>query len=315
MISMNGSNEAMVSKRLAERNGLGIGDHIKLEINEICIDLEGDPDKTVGEPVDLEIVGIYRINFSFESSIYTPEGEIPDNFIYISRNTAKKLAEISNEHTGLTPGPGYTMVEFYVESPSKLDDIIKEVKGLDSVNWQFSSIEKNDATYRSLLKPLETVGGYSTLMLFISFGAGGILAAFIIMMQLRSRKKELSIYSSLGFVNKNIRMQLIIELLIIIAISFLIMLLLSYFLSGPIKETIKDTASMKTTDELYTVEYNEYEIIEITQTAGTLPDIDINNSPGDYVVVLVVFSAILVFVTSIISKTIIKRLNSDQAFL
>ena len=72
---------------------------------------------------------------------------------------------------------------------------------------------------------------------------------------------------------------------------------------------------MKTTDELYTVEYNEYEIIEITQTAGTLPDIDINNSPGDYVVVLVVFSAILVFVTSIISKTIIKRLNSDQAFL
>ncbi len=310
MISIEGANEAMVSKRLAEKNGLNVGDHISLEIKETCIDVAGDPDKIVGEPVDLEIVGIYRINFSLESSIYTPENENPENFIYISRNTAKQLTSISNAHMGLTPGPGYSRVEFYVDSPSKLDGIIQEVKDLDCVNWQFCSIKKNDATYRSLLKPLETVGGYSSLMLFLSFGAGGILAAFIIMMQLRSRKKELSIYSYLGFVNKNIKMQLIIEIIMIILISFLFMLLLSYFLSGPIKEMITDTASMKTTDELYTVESTKIGI-EITQTAGELPDIDISNSPGDYVMVFAVFAAILLLVTSIVSGAIIKRLNKE----
>ena len=147
-------------------------------------------------------------------------------------------------------------------------------------------------------------------MLFLSFGAGSILTAFIIVMQLRSRKKEFTIYSSLGYLNKKIRAQLIIEMIVVLVVSFLIMLVMSYFLSGPITGLITDVSQVQTPKELYTVESTDLGI-EITQTAGTSPDINISNSFGDYVVVFVVFSLILLLITSIVSGAIIKRLNKE----
>ena len=210
----------------------------------------------------------------------------------------------------ITPSEGYSKVEFYVDDPSKMNEIQHEVKSLDCINWQFCEIKTNDATYRSLLKPLETVGNYSTLMLFLSFGAGSVLTAFIIVMQLRSRKKEFAIYSSLGYLNKKIRAQLIIEMIVVLVVSFLIMLVMSYFLSGPITGLITDVSQVQTPKELYTVESTDLGI-EITQTAGTSPDINISNSFGDYVVVFVVFSLILLLITSIVSGAIIKRLNKE----
>ena len=308
MISKDDTDVAMISKQLAEMNGLKLGDYIGLEIRETLIDPMGDPDKVISSPTELEIIGIYRVNFSFESSIYTPESENPENFIYIPRNTAKLLTSISNAYMDITPSEGYSKVEFYIDDPSKMDEIKQEVKSLDCINWQFCEIKTNDATYTSLLKPLETVGNYSNLMLFLSFGAGSVLTAFIIVMQLRSRKKELSIYSSLGFQNKEIRMQLIIEIIIIIVISFLIMLLLSLFLSGPLTEMITNADSIQASNELYSVESTDLGV-EITQTAGALPKIDINNKLGDYVVVIIVYSIIMITTICITSKKVLKKNN------
>lgn len=311
MLNKYDSNQAIISKRLADINNLDVGDHISVEIKENLIVLDGDYDKTIGNPVDFEIVGLFKTNFIYEPSYYTPESEIPENIIYISNNTAKELIETANKYQGLNNSTNHAKVKFYVNKPSALEKAIQEVKDLDCINWQYCNIETNDNNYRSLLGPLETIENYSYIMLFLSFGAGSLLVVFIFVMQLRARTKELKIYSSLGIMNKDIQKQLFYEIIITLIIAFLIMLLLSYLFSDTIAQTIISSSNEPASANTYSVVSTIWGI-DIIQKSGATPNIDIKYNFIDYMIVFVVYDTVLLLITNMVSRRIIKRLFINE---
>ena len=85
--------KAVICDWLAEENDLSVGDTITVETKEGVFQESKEPLKTWGEPVDLEIVGIFHANFSQKPSDFTPEDGYIENVIYADMDTYEKLEE------------------------------------------------------------------------------------------------------------------------------------------------------------------------------------------------------------------------------
>lgn len=288
MIRQDDGTVAIISEKLAEMNNLKIGDKITAEYREQLLNF-GDVDKVIGNPIELEIVGIYKINFHFEPSWNTPEYDIPENYIYTSMAVGEQLDAIADDFYGENSENVFTTADFYVSDPKYLDKAMEEVKTIETINWQFFSLNKIDSSYKALLKPLETVGNFAVLLMVLSIVCGGIIVALVIAMRIRGRNKEFYIYLALGYKKSDIRKQLLFEVLIICLISFGISLLVTAVLGPLITNGIISIMSPGIPEEKYTVEYLKLGI-SISQAAGEFPDIDIQTDFMDQLAVFAIYT-------------------------
>lgn len=81
----------MISDWLAEKNRLVVGDTITLETKEGNYDFTEKPLKRLGEPVAVEIAGLFHANFSQLLSDMTFERCYVENMIYVDEDTYFKL--------------------------------------------------------------------------------------------------------------------------------------------------------------------------------------------------------------------------------
>ena len=294
-IEKNDNAVAVVSEKIASDNNLKIGDKIRVEYREELLNL-GDSDKTIGKPIELEIIGIYKINFNFEPSWNTPEYDIPENYIYTSITVGELLDDIADTYLRDNSRDVFTSATFYVSNPKELDSVLQKVKKLDVINWQFFNLEIIDDSYMALLKPLETVGNFAVLMLCLSIAFGLIVLVFIVTIRIRERKRELGIYLALGYRKDEIKAQFLFEVLIICLISFGIVLILSFVLGSSITSIIVKMLSPNVSEEKYTIEYLDYGV-SIMQAAGEFPNIIIQPGVFDCIVFFLICSGMMLLST------------------
>jgi len=300
----------LISDKLAEMNGLKVGDTITGE-NRANIILTGNPDEVLGEPHIFEIVGIYKINFSDDPSIYTPEYEIAENFLFSGYITDKVIRTVYAEAQGAYYDPsihGISKVTLFVESPEILDGVINDITGTDIVDWDYFNIYEDDAVYKDRVKPLQSIIALTTGLIFV-FILGAILILGLLMnMWTKSRRREMGIYLSIGLQKKNILMQIIMEVIILALIAFLISIIIAAPLSNNVGNQIADSVTHNESGETYQPVRNDNDYFRVEKTASDSVELEYAVTINDIALQGIIIIAIAVL-SAILSAVSILRLK------
>lgn len=249
--------KAVISEWLAEENGLSVGDSFHVEIKEGMVNLYSEEQmKTVGEPIKLEVVGVFRPNFSQKVSEYTYEDSFIENMIYTDMDTHSRLAEISNLDTDI-----YGKIEFLVDDPEKVDSIMQQIKGMDTIDLENMELTVDSTAYEAAEKPYRQIRIFSTILLVVGIAGMGMILYLLLKLWAQGRKREVGILLSIGIRKGKVFVQMLTECFLIAVAA----LLLSFLLSGPLLDKCADAA------ERITAPRADVEAYEVT--------LDVNSSP------------------------------------
>jgi len=199
-------NGIVISKEMAEKHDLKVGDTIQAVNNPLS------SDKTR----ELKIIGLFEIvadktderNNYNEASYYDYA-----NNAFVSEAAMKDLLENYAD-------VGYAAADFFVTDPKQLEVIIQQVQNIDSINWNNFQIIANDEVYQNISASLSNTGTLITTLIIVVTVVSMILIIVILSMSIRGRKRETGILLAVGIVKPAVILQYVLETLLIAVVAF-----------------------------------------------------------------------------------------------
>ena len=224
------SNGVIISKELADRNNLKVGD----TVTGIYYPENNTP------AVDMEIVGLFDIiadkddavNMYDDSSYYDYS-----NYVFCSMEAAKGLIKGWGED-----GDGISEAYYYVSDAAQLESVIKEVQGISSVNWNNYKITSNDEVYQNISSSLSDTGTLITTLIVVITVVSMVLIILILSMSVRSRKREMGILLAVGIAKPSVILQYVLETALIAVVAFPLAYLSSSKVAGTLGTLFGKTA-------------------------------------------------------------------------
>ena len=234
-------NKILIHEKFASINNLNLGDKIKLEQNGITI--------------ELEIVGIYSgektNNFEGLSSDFI------ENTVYTDYNSSQKLLNYSSKTK-------VTSVEYGVNNPTKLDDIIRSVESLGINNIAVSKSNKN---YELVTSSVESITKLTNMIRIGSVIVGVVILSLVLMFWIRERLYEIGVLLSLGISKINLILQFAVETLMVTIFGFLSALGLEFillkYIRGNTTSIFSEDLPKIISDELTKISINGSDIIGV----------------------------------------------------
>ena len=264
--------KAVISDWLAEKNRLAVGDTITLETKEGNYDAVKKPLKRLGEPVAVEIAGLFHVNFSQPSSDMTFEQCYIENIIYVDEDTYFKLQDNLKEYARYQDieefYDKYTEVEFLVKDPAQIDSIMQQIRDHDDIDLENIELETDSSAYEASAGPYRGIRIFSMALLALGLCGMGVILYLLIHLWMQGRRHEVGIYRSVGMKKREILGQMLIECF---AVSFAA-LALAFLLAGPAAagcaDAAKRLAAPKEKQETYVVEVDQYFLPQIKKTSS-----------------------------------------------
>lgn len=240
-IEENDQNKILIHEKFASINNLNLGDKIKLEQN--------------GKNVEFEVVGIFSgektNNFEGLSSDFI------ENTVYTDYNSSQKLLDYSSNNK-------VTSVEYGVNNPTELDDIIKNVESLGINNI---SVSKSNKNYELVTSSVESITKVTNMIRIGSVIVGVVILSLVLMFWIRERLYEIGVLLSLGISKINLILQFVVETLMVTIFSFLsalgIEFILLKYLSSNITKVFSEDLPKIISDELTKISINGSNIIGV----------------------------------------------------
>ena len=240
-IEENDQNKILVHEKFASMNNLNLGDKIKLEQN--------------GKTVEFEVVGIFSgektNNFEGLSSDFI------ENTVYTDYNSSQKLLDYSSNNK-------VTSVEYGVNNPTELDDIIKNVESLGINNI---SVSKSNKNYELVTSSVESITKLTNMIRIGSIIVGIVILSLVLMFWIRERLYEIGVLLSLGISKINLILQFVVETLMVTIFGFLSALGLEFillkYLSSNITKVFSEDLPKIISDELTKISINGSNIIGV----------------------------------------------------
>ncbi len=255
----------LVSEELAERNGLSMGDVITIEVKEGIYLPTKEYHKTWGEPIRLEIVGLFHMNFTQKSSERTYEEGYMENNIYVDQETHKLIDQIiADNWVGEFYDVGYPEVVFFVDDPKKTDAIIQEMKEREDIPTDSLTVYPDQTAYEASAKPYSLIRMFSMMLSTIGIVGTGIILYLLMKLTVQRRMHEVGILLSIGMKKCTIVGQMLIECLGVSAAA----LVLAILLSGPLVSVCSQAA-----EQLAAPDAKE-ETYRVTLRNGMYPEMD-----------------------------------------
>ena len=240
-IEENDNNKIMIHEKFAELNNVNLGDKIKLSQE--------------GKTLELEIVGIYS-------------GEKTNTFNGLSsdfiENTVYTDYKSSQELSNLIANNKVTSVEYGVEDPTKLDDVIKNVENLGINNLMVSKSNKN---YELVTSSVESITKITNMIRIGSVVVGVVILSLILMFWVRERTYEIGILLSLGTSKVNLVLQFIVEVLLVTIFGLMIALGIEIatikYLASNVGSIFSEELPKSIADELMKMSVNGIDIVNL----------------------------------------------------
>ena len=240
-IEENDQNKILVHEKFASMNNLNLGDKIKLEQN--------------GKTVEFEVVGIFSgektNNFEGLSSDFI------ENTVYTDYNSSQKLLDYSSNNK-------VTSVEYGVNNPTKLDDIIRSVESLGINNIAVSKSNKN---YELVTSSVESITKLTNMIRIGSVIVGVVILSLVLMFWIRERLYEIGVLLSLGISKINLILQFSVETLMVTIFGFLSALGLEFillkYIRGNTTSIFSEDLPKIISDELTKISINGSDIIGV----------------------------------------------------
>ena len=109
---------------------------------------------------------------------------------------------------------------FYVEDAAQLDNVIKNVQHIDSINWDNFIITANDEVYQNISNALSDANTLITTLIVVITVVSMVLIILILSMSIRSRKRETGILLAVGIAKPAVILQYVLETLLIAVVAF-----------------------------------------------------------------------------------------------
>ena len=240
-IEENDKNKIMIHEKFAELNNVNLGDKIKLSQE--------------GKILELEIVGIYS-------------GEKTNTFNGLSsdfiENTVYTDYKSSQELSNLIANNKVTSVEYGVEDPTKLDDVIKNVENLGINNLMVSKSNKN---YELVTSSVESITKITNMIRIGSVVVGVVILSLILMFWVRERTYEIGILLSLGTSKVNLVLQFIVEVLLVTIVGLMIAIGIEIatikYLASNVGSIFSEELPKSIADELMKMSVNGIDIVNL----------------------------------------------------
>ncbi|WP_328728837.1 ABC transporter permease [Streptomyces griseoaurantiacus] len=169
-----GAHVAVIERRLAERNGLAVGDTLRLR--------SADGRRSAVS----RIVGVFR-DPTRDPARPMPSHMLPGNLLYVPMASARRL------------GTGPARVDravYRIGSPDRAERLHAEaVRVLGGGGLRFTV---NDKAYRDQVRPIQRVGAFADLVVHVIALAGALILSLLVTLQVRERRGELGVLLALG---------------------------------------------------------------------------------------------------------------------
>lgn len=240
-IEENDKNKIIIHEKFAQLNNVNLGDKIKLS----------QEDKTL----ELEVVGIYS-------------GEKTNTFNGLSsdfiENTVYTDYKSSQELSNLITNNKVTSVEYGVEDPTKLDEVIKAVENLGLNDLMVSKSNKN---YELITSSVESITKITNMIRIGSVVVGVVILSLILMFWVRERTYEIGILLSLGTSKVNLVLQFIVEVLLVTIFGLIVALGIEIatikYLASNVGSIFSEELPKSIADELMKMSVNGIDIVNL----------------------------------------------------
>ncbi|CVI67115.1 FtsX-like permease family protein [Clostridiales bacterium CHKCI001] len=187
----------LISKELADRNKLLVGDKIKFF-----------EDYEHKKSYDFTIIGIYT---GTEGT--TKEGmfpfDIPANKGYIDTQSKNEIYEMK----------GYDSLDAYTKSPQEAEKLLNTIKNLPELNGKTFVFGVNSEDFEMVSTPLSSFGSMVDTAVKVIMVIGTLVITLLLVLWTRSRQKEIGILLAIGKSKAEIFGQFLIENLLIALLS------------------------------------------------------------------------------------------------
>lgn len=208
----------IISKELADDNRLKVGD----KVTGIYYPENNTP------AIEMEIVGIFDVladkgdqfNMYDDSSYYDYS-----KYTFCSMNAVEGLLEGWGSD-------GISEAYFYVADAAQLDNVIKEAKGISSINWNNYKVIENDEVYQNIEGSISDTSTLITTLIIVITVVSLLLLILILSMSMKSRKREIGILLAVGITKLVILIQYLFEMLLIAIVAFPLSYLFSKQITG-----------------------------------------------------------------------------------
>lgn len=189
----------LISKELADYNGLSIGDKIKM------YSLDSD------SIAEFEIVGIFDGTEGTSGNALTVD-EIPANCGYIDYAT---MFELFGDELN-----GYQQLTIYVEDPVSVQNVYDRISALPELKGKTLKLSIDTDEYNVVSAPLESLQKLVTTTIVIISIVSVTILTLILTIWVRGRKKEIGILLSIGKSKANIILQHFTETFAVAVVAF-----------------------------------------------------------------------------------------------
>lgn len=218
---------ALISKELADKNNLSVGDNIEF-ITETDIDIT---DTT------FKIIGIFSGTEGMSKSAITPS-DIPANLGYIDMNSLSDLYD----------SEGYDFLDVYTHTPEEAKELIETIKNLPEVKGKTFTFNLNSEDFDLVSTPLSSFGSMVDTTVFVFTIIGVLIVVLLLVLWTRGRKKEIGILLAVGRSKVEIVGQFLTENILITFLSMIVSAGLSIIFADKIGAYIIQKAGESTTD-------------------------------------------------------------------
>ena len=205
----------LISKELADYNGISVGDTVKMYDSYL--------DSIGKNPfVEMEIAGIFDGTEGTATGGEYTASDLQANCGFIAYNT---LFDIYTEE--YQNGEEYCSVTIYIKDPAEIQNIYNEIKKLPEIQGKTLKLSVVNEEYQTVETPLNTLKSSVDTTIIIIIFTSFIVVTFLLTFWIRGRKKEIGILLCLGKSKANIVFQLLSESSAAFITAFFISILLS----------------------------------------------------------------------------------------
>ena len=214
MITEGSGKGAVINFALADANGLEIGDEMEVGTE-------------TGSVINVKIIGVFVAGSERNQMDTLPAVNRIENQIFIDNES----------YTGLFDNAGYRKIAVYTKKPDQIDVLVQELKDFLGSRVEITTA---DILYRQLEVPLNRIVRVMKLMLVFTLAAGVTITSILLCMWMRSRKREIAVFISMGKKKTDIFMQVFMETAAVFCLSVFGACVIGSGMAGIMKELLME---------------------------------------------------------------------------
>lgn len=214
MITEGSGKGAVINFVLADANGLEIGDEMEVGTE-------------TGSVINVKIIGVFVAGSERNQMDTLPAVNRIENQIFIDNES----------YTGLFDNAGYRKIAVYTKKPDQIDVLVQELKDFLGSRVEITTA---DILYRQLEVPLNRIVRVMKLMLVFTLAAGVTITSILLCMWMRSRKREIAVFISMGKKKTDILMQVFMETAAVFCLSVSGACVIGSGMAGIMKELLME---------------------------------------------------------------------------